>query len=237
MLIEIWSDIMCPFCYIGKAHFEKALDSVSFKDEIEVIYKSYQLDPNYQHLPGDTTFKYLSRSKGMSLEQVKEMTSHVEQMGKNAGLIINFNTSVPANTFKSHELIHFAASIGKAKEMKERLFKAHFQEGLNIQDSEILLTLSANIGLSKESTNEALKSDKYAYDVKQDVAEAQQLGIRGVPFFLFNRKYAVSGAQPEQVFVEVLQKSYTEWKESDSAFTFLAGDESSPSCTDDKCDI
>lgn len=237
MLIEIWSDIMCPFCYIGKAHFEKALDSLSFKDKIEVKYKSYQLDPNYHHVEGDTTYKYLSASKGMPLEQVKEMTNHVEQMGRNAGVNINFSTNIPANTFKAHELIHFAASEGKGTAMKEKLFKAHFEDGLNIEDDSVLLSLAQEVGLSEDAAKEALNSDKYAYEVKLDIAEAQQIGIRGVPFFLLNRKYAISGAQPESVFVEALEKSFSEWKESNPDITFLGGDSSAPSCTDDKCDI
>ena len=237
MLIEIWSDIMCPFCYIGKQHFDKALNSVSFKNEIEVQYKSYQLDPNYHNEAGDTTYSYLSRSKGMPMEQVKEMTGNVEQMGKNAGITIDFSTNIPANTFKSHELIHFAASLDKGAEMKERLFKAHFAEGLNIENNEVLLKLASDVGFSEEDAAAAIDSDKYAYEVKQDLAEAQQIGIRGVPFFLFNRKYAVSGAQPVDVFVEVLEKSFAEWKESNPNITFLNGDSSAPSCNDDSCSI
>jgi len=228
---------MCPFCYIGKQHFDKALDSLSFKNEIEVVYKSYQLDPNYHHVDGDTTYKYLSESKGMSIEQVKEMTSHVEQMGRNAGINIDFSTNIPANTFKAHELIHFAATEGKATAIKERLFKAHFEEGLNIEDDNVLLTLAKEVGLSEDEAKEAIHSDKYAYEVKQDFAEAQQIGVRGVPFFLLNRKYAVSGAQPEGAFIEALEKSFSEWKESNPSIAFLGGDSSAASCTDDNCSI
>ena len=237
MLIEIWSDIMCPFCYIGKHHFEKALHSVGFNDEIKVVYKSYQLDPTYHYVEGDTTYKYLSQSKGMPLEQVKEMTNQVEEMGRKAGVHINFSTNIPANTFKAHELIHFASTLGKGSEMKEKLFKAHFEEGLNIENDSVLLNLATVIGLQENSAKEAIDSDKYAYEVKQDLAEARQIGVRGVPFFLFNRKYAVSGAQPVDVFVEVLEKSFGEWKESNPDITFLGGSGTGPSCTDDKCDI
>ncbi|WP_313190989.1 DsbA family oxidoreductase [Sphingobacterium sp.] len=237
MLIEIWSDIMCPFCYIGKHHFEKALDSFIFKDEIKVAYKSYQLDPNYHYQDGDSTYSYLSRSKGMPMEQVKEMTGNVEQMAKNAGINIDFATNIPANTFKAHELIHFAATQGKGAEMKERLFQAHFSGGLNIEKDEELVSLAEEIGLDKKQAEEALNSDQYAYEVKQDLAEAQQIGIRGVPFFLIDRKYAVSGAQPVDVFTEVLEKSFSEWKEKNPPIIFFKSDDSAPSCTDDKCDI
>ncbi|MGM1430486.1 DsbA family oxidoreductase [Sphingobacterium lactis] len=237
MLIEIWSDIMCPFCYIGKDHFEKALAQLSFKDELEVVYRSYQLDPNYHHQAGDTTYSYLSQSKGMPIDQVRAMTGQVVQMAKQTGLVIDFDRSIPANTFKSHELIHYAASVGKGTEMKGRLFKAHFEEGLNIEDESVLVTLATEVGLDAAGTKEALSSDTYAYEVKQDLNEAKQIGIRGVPFFLFNRKYAVSGAQPTDAFVEVLEKSFSEWRESNPKITFLNPDKDAPSCTDDSCSI
>ncbi len=214
MLVEIWSDIMCPFCYIGKQHFEKALNSLSFKDKIEVLYKSYQLDPNYHNESGENTYAYLSRSKGMSTDQVKEMTGNVEQMGQKAGLIIDFSKNIPANTFMAHQLIHFANTEGKAIEITGRLFKAHFEEGLDIGKEDVLATLAEEEGLSPELTKQALHSDQFAYEVKQDINEAQQIGVRGVPFFLFDRKYALSGAQPIEVFVEVLEKSYQEWLEN-----------------------
>ncbi|WP_099367679.1 DsbA family oxidoreductase [Sphingobacterium sp. 1.A.4] len=219
MLIEIWSDIMCPFCYIGKHQFDKALNALPFKEDIEVQYKSYQLNPEYTHVEGDSTYGFLSRSKGISMEQAKEMTNHVVQMGKQARVHINFDTNIPANTFKSHELIHFAASKGKAKEMKERLFEAHFTEGLNIEKLEVLVQLATEVGLLAEETKEALQTDRYATAVRQDLHEARQIGIRGVPFFLFDRKYAVSGAQGVEAFTEVLEKSYQEWKDNKPEIT------------------
>lgn len=237
MLVEIWSDIMCPFCYIGKHQFEKAFQKLPFKEEVEVIYKSYQLNPAYYHIAGDSTYGFLSRSKGISEEQAKEMTANVVAMGKASGLDINFDTNIPANTFKAHELIHFAATHNKAKETTERLFVAHFVQGLNIEDLSVLVQLATELGLPADETKEALNSDRYARAVRQDIQEAAQLGIRGVPFFLFDRKYALSGAQGTEAFEEVLTKSFEEWKANKPEITFLNKDNTAPNCAEDGCEI
>ncbi|GAA4144025.1 DsbA family oxidoreductase [Sphingobacterium kyonggiense] len=237
MLIEIWSDIMCPFCYIGKHQFENALNQLTFKSDIEVQYKSYQLNPEYHYVAGDTTYGFLSRSKGISVEQAKEMTGHVVQMASQVGLNIDFDTNIPANTFKSHELIHFAASQNKAKEMKERLFQAHFEQGKNIEDQAVLVQLAEEVGLNPEEAREALKTDRYATAVRRDLQEAKQIGIRGVPFFLFDRKYAVSGAQGADAFQEVITKSYEEWKANKPDITFLKSNDDAPNCGNDGCTI
>jgi len=235
MLIEIWSDIMCPFCYIGKHHFEKALASVDFANQIKVAYKSYQLNPETHFTPGETVYSMLSKSKGMPIEQTKEMTSHVVKMAKETGLTIDFDSNIPANTFKSHILIHFAENKGKASDMKERLFGAHFVSGLNIENDDVLLQVGESLGFSAEEIKDALSSEQYAYAVKQDIKEAQHIGIRGVPFYLFDRKYAVSGAQPVASFVEVLEKSFSEWKANNPGIQMLNDQDGDASCGPDGC--
>ncbi|MVZ65873.1 thioredoxin domain-containing protein [Sphingobacterium sp. DK4209] len=237
MVIEIWSDIMCPFCYIGKHHFEKALAAVDFKNQIQVVYKSYQLNPETNYVPGETVYSLLSKSKGLTIEQAKEMTSHVVKMANEAGLTINFDTNIPASTFKSHVMIHLAADKGKAEEMNERLFEAHFVSGLNIEDEQVLKTMGESLGLTAAEIQDALASEKYAYAVKQDIQESRQIGIRGVPFFLFDRKYAISGAQPVDSFVEVLQKSFKEWKDKNPEIQLLNDQDGDSTCGPEGCII
>ncbi|MFC4143204.1 DsbA family protein [Pedobacter mendelii] len=214
MKVEIWSDVMCPFCYIGKRHFEKSLEALPFKNEIEVEWKSYQLNPEYHNTNNENVYDYLSRSKGMPIEQAKQMTKQVVEMATNAGLKMDFDKNIPANTFNAHRLIHLAAKHNLQDLAEEKLFEAHFVRSLNIGEDAILLQLAEEIGLDKMEAEDVLKSDKFAEAARYDVYESQNLGIRGVPYFVMDRKYAVSGAQPIQTFTDVLTQSFTEWKSS-----------------------
>ena len=237
MLIEIWSDIMCPFCYIGKHHFETALDQVNFKDKLKIQYRSYMLNPDYYNVEGESTYSMLSRTKGITIDQAKDVTQRVVQMGTEVGLSINFDTNIPANTFKSHELIHLASKYKIGSQVKELLFEAHFNKGKNIEDIKVLINIADEAGIPKEEVEKALQSDEFAYAVKQDIQEARNLGIQGVPFFLFDRKYAVSGAQPVSVFFGALTKSFEEWKKENPSITILNKDDQSLNCNDDSCNI
>ncbi|MFC4211794.1 DsbA family protein [Pedobacter lithocola] len=212
MKVEIWSDVMCPFCYIGKRHFEKAIEALPFKNEIEVDWKSYQLNPEYHNINNENVYDYLSRSKGMPIEQAKQMTKQVVEMATNAGLTIDFDKNIPANTFNAHRLIHLAAKHNLQDLAEEKLFEAHFVRSLNIGEDAVLLQLAEEIGLDKAEAKEVLQSDKFAEEVRYDIYESQNLGIRGVPYFVMDRKYAVSGAQPVQAFTDALTQSFTEWK-------------------------
>ncbi|MDN3586663.1 DsbA family oxidoreductase [Pedobacter aquatilis] len=214
MKVEIWSDVMCPFCYIGKRHFEKAIDKLPFKNEIEVEWKSYQLNPEYQNTNNETIYDYLSRSKGMPIEQAKQMTKQVVDMAANAGLNIDFDKNIPANSFDAHRIIHLAAKHGLQDLAEEKIFEAHFVKGLNVAENSILLQLAQKIGLDKSETEKVLKGDEFAEAVRYDVYESQNLGIRGVPYFVMDRKYGVSGAQPVQAFTDALTQSFKEWKET-----------------------
>jgi len=217
MKIEIWSDVMCPFCYIGKRHLEKALAELPFKDSIDINWKSYQLNPQYQNVDGESLYDYLSRSKGISLEQAKQMTAQVAEMANNVGLNIDFEHSIPANSFNAHRLIHFAASKGKQDLAEEYLFKAHFEEAKNINDINVLLEIAKSLGLDKEQAQKVLAGNAYEEEVRFDIYESQQLGVRGVPFFVMDRKYALSGAQPIEAFKQAITQSYQEWEKVQKA--------------------
>lgn len=214
MKVEIWSDVMCPFCYIGKRHFEQAIEKLPFTNEIEVDWKSYQLNPEYHNTNNETIYDYLSRSKGMPIEQAKQMTKQVVEMASNAGLTMDFDKNVPANTFDAHRLIHLAAKHGLQDLAEEKLFEAHFVKGLNLGEASVLLDVAEEIGLDRTEAESVLKGDEFAEAVRYDVYESQNLGIRGVPYFVMDRKYGVSGAQPVQAFTDALTQSFTEWKEA-----------------------
>ncbi|KQB99150.1 DsbA family oxidoreductase [Pedobacter sp. Hv1] len=212
MKVEIWSDVMCPFCYIGKRHFEKAIETLPFKNEVEIEWKSFQLNPEYQNTDNEDLYTYLARSKGMSVAQAKQMTTQVVAMAENVGLNIDFDTNVPANSFDAHRLIHYAASKGLQDQAEEALFHAHFMEGKDIAKADVLIEIAKSLGLDEAETLSILKSDDFAEGVRYDVYESQQLGVRGVPYFVFDRKYALSGAQPIDAFEGALTQSFTEWK-------------------------
>lgn len=207
MKVEVWSDIMCPFCYIGKKNFENALQQFAGAEEVELEWKSFQLDPTIPQGVSYQEGEYLSKSKGMAPAQVKGMLQSVSQTAAQAGVEMNFDQVIVANTMYSHRLLHFAKSKGLANELKERLFKAHFNEGLDVGKIEVLVQLGNEVGLVGAEIQAMLESEEYLYDVAQDVQEAANIGVQGVPFFVFNRKYAISGAQPVAAFLETLEKT------------------------------
>ncbi len=212
MQVEIWSDVMCPFCYIGKRKFEAALSQFAHKENIEVIWKSYQLNPEMKTDTNKNSIVALAEHKGISIEESKEMHKYVVEMAANAGLKYNMDKTISANSFNAHRLTHYAKSQGKQLEVEEKLFEAYFISGKNIDDINTLISLGESVGLSHEALAKVLQGNDYAEDVRKDVYEAQQVGVRGVPFFVFDRKYAVSGAQESAVFLQSLQKAFEEWK-------------------------
>lgn len=234
MKVEIWSDVMCPFCYVGKKHFENALAQLPFKDKIEVEWKSFQLDPT---LPvegaSESTLEYLVKRKGMPKEQIEGMMHHLDQSGAAVGIEFRQDIAIPVNTFRAHRLIHLAQSHGKGNEMEEALFFAHFTAGKNVGDLEVLTELATSIGLNKEEVVALLQSDEQTQEVKNDIEEAQALGISGVPFFVVDRKYGISGAQPIDTFAEALTQAY---EESQPKFE-MKGDQDAKACGPDGCEI
>ncbi len=212
MVVEIWSDVMCPFCYIGKRKFETALNQFKHKDKVNVVWKSFQLAPDLKTDTSKTIHQFLSEHKGMPLDQAKQMNDQMSTMAKQSGLTYNFDQSVVANSFDAHRFSHFAKEHGVQNEAEEKLFAAYFTEGKNIADHETLAQLGVDIGLDANEMKAVLTSDKYAEDVENDSNEAQQIGVRGVPFFAVNRKYAISGAQESSLILETLEKSFAEWQ-------------------------
>ncbi|WP_288445910.1 DsbA family oxidoreductase [uncultured Chryseobacterium sp.] len=233
MKIEIWSDVMCPFCYIGKNNFEQALNQLPFKDEVEVEWKSFQLDPTLDPNKTQDTLQYFREKKGVAEAQATQMLGQVTEMGKGAGIDFNFGKTLITNTFSAHKLLHLAKRYNKSNAMEEALFIAHFIDGKNVGDTEVLVSLAEKLGIDKEEARQAITTDQLDDEVNQDIQEARNNGISGVPFFVLNGKYAVSGAQPAAVFENALQQTY---KETVSPFKDLSG-ENGASCDADGCSI
>lgn len=232
MKIEIWSDVMCPFCYIGKRNFETALEQFEHSKHIEVIWKSFQLDPEMPQVAKENYVDYLVQRKGMSVEQVKEMLANVTESAKQVGLTYDLDKSVLVNSINAHKLLQFATTKGLVNELEERLFSAFFTEGKNIANLESLTQLGKEIGLDENELQIAFTDDNYAYMVNQDIAEGRQIGVQGVPFFVLDRKYGVSGAQPSPVFLENLEGAFKEWRELNPE-SKLKMASNGPSCTPD----
>jgi len=231
MKVEIWSDIMCPFCYIGKRHFEAALAQFPDKDKIDLQWKSFQLDPGITAQPGKDVYTYLAERKGMSREQSVQMHKQVVDMASNAGLNYDFDKAVIANSFDAHRFIQYAKTKGLGDAAEEHLFKAYFTEGKNVADFDVLAAIGVAIGLDKEEVLKVLNSDAFSNEVDFDISEASQIGVRGVPFFVMNRKYAVSGAQPVDAFMQTLKVSVDEWKKENPARELIVTE--GASCTPD----
>lgn len=208
MEISIWSDIRCPFCYIGKKKFESALERFEHKDKVKIIWKSFELDPNMQTRTDVNAITHFCESKGIDEKQAQHMFNGAVQMAKEVGIDFNFEKSVPANSLNAHRLMHFAKSKVEVGEIKEALLEAHLVSGKNIDDIDFLVSLAASKGLNAEEVRTMLLSEDFTYEVRQDQMEARNLGISGVPYFVLDRKYGISGAQPSEVFLEALEKAW-----------------------------
>lgn len=216
MHVEIWSDVMCPFCYIGKHRFEEALRQFDHKSKITVLWKSFQLDPSISGTQNKGYAEVLATKKGMSLDHVQQMFAHVAAMGASSGVQLYFEKAIVANSHKAHQILHLAHSQGLQNAMKESLLKAHFTDGKDLEDAETLVALGSEVGLGAEEIRAVLRENTFADAVSEDIHEAEHLGIQGVPFFVFDRKYAVSGAQEVSVFAEVLRQSFEEWEQENA---------------------
>jgi predicted DsbA family dithiol-disulfide isomerase len=230
MKIEIWSDVMCPFCYIGKRRFEDALQQFAHKDEVEVEWKSFQLNPDMKTDPSQNINQYLADVKGWNLDYAHKMNNQVTEMAAQVGLTYDFDKAVVANSFNAHRLSHLAKKHGLGDAAEEALFKAYFTDGKNIDDQDTLIGLGISIGLEAEEVKQTLESNDFADAVKYDIAEAQHLGIQGVPFFVMNNKYGVSGAQTVPVFSETLEKSFADWQQENAKpkLTMIDGESCGP---------
>ena len=212
MKVEIWSDVTCTHCYTAKRKFERALSQFKDRDKIEVIWRSFELAPWLKTDPNKFLPQFLQELQGISLKQAQDMIDHVTDSVKEVGLEYNLNKAIPANSFNAHRLSHFSKVRGLQDKMEERLFNAYFIEGKNIDDTPSLVELAKEIGLNVSEVKNILETTKYADQVNQDLAEAKQIGIASVPKYIFNRNSKVSGAQDSNVYLEILEKEFAQWK-------------------------
>ena len=214
MTIEIWSDVVCPFCYIGKREFENALARFPHKDEVVVEWKSFELDPSAPQRSEHDMYGMLVAKYGGTRDDAQARVQGVVERAKSVGLEYQMDKAVIGNSFDAHRLIQLAKTKGKGAEAEERLFKAYFMEGAHLADHATLVRLAKEIGLEGKEVEGMLASTRFTEEVRADEREAQQLGVQGVPFFVIDRKHGVSGAQASDHFLSALEQA---WKERSAA--------------------
>jgi predicted DsbA family dithiol-disulfide isomerase len=233
MKVEIWSDVVCPWCYIGKRRFEDALARFDHRGDVEVVWRSFELDPQAPvRRVGDTADR-LAGKYGMTREKALAAQAHMTEVAAEEGLDFRFDLSKSGNTFDAHRLLHLAGDRGVQDAAKERLLKAYFTDGEPIGEPETLARLATEAGLDPDEVQEVLAGDRYATEVRSDERDAAGIGISGVPFFVVDRTYAVSGAQPADVLLKVLERS---WSETHPLVMVEAGGEQA-TCEGDSCAV
>jgi len=210
LTVEIWSDVVCPWCYIGKRRFEAALAAFEHADEVTVMWRSFELDQEAPKVAEGTATERLAAKYGMTLERAQQLHAEMTERAAEEGLDFRFDLARGGNTFDAHRLIHLAATYGHQAAAEERLMRGYFTEGEAISDPETLIRLVAEVGVEVEEARDVLAGDRFASDVREDELLASQLGIQGVPFFVLDRRYGVSGAQPPDVLVQALERAWGE---------------------------
>ena len=207
MKIEIWSDVVCPWCYIGKRRLERALGEFEHAGEVEIAWRSFQLNPDTPPGTAVPTRDYLAQRFG---PQATAMTGRVAELGRDEGLDFDFDAALTVNTLDAHRLLHLAADLGVGDAAKERLLRAHFTEGADLSDPDTLVRLLGEVGVDPDRVRAVLAGDEYANAVRDDIEQARLLGATGVPFFVIDRKYGISGAQPAEAFLHALRTAYAD---------------------------
>jgi predicted DsbA family dithiol-disulfide isomerase len=210
MKVEIWSDVVCPWCYIGKRRFESALDRFEHRDATQVEFRSFELNPGAQASEGTNLDEVLARKYGFGLEQARALHARVAKTAAGEGLHYRLDIAKHGNTLDAHRLIHLAAAEGRQAAMKERLMAAYFTEGKAISDHVSLTQLAVEVGIDGDRARAVLASDEFENEVRSEEREANELGITGVPFFVINRRYGVSGAQAPEVLLDALEMAWNE---------------------------
>ncbi|MDP2309743.1 MAG: DsbA family oxidoreductase [Pseudomonadota bacterium] len=211
MQIDVWSDVVCPWCYVGKRRLEQALARFAHRDDVQVVWHSFELDPNAPKEATMSLGELLGKKYGMSREKVDAMQASLTSVAALDGLAFAFEKARPENTFDAHRLLHFAAGLGLQGALKERLLRAYFTEGRRIGDHAELTALAAEVGLDPAAVAAVLAApDAYARDVRADQDSGRALGIRGVPFFVLDKKYGVSGAQPAEALLAAITQAWGE---------------------------
>lgn len=237
MKIEIWSDYICPFCYIGKRKIERAIEKFEHKNDIVIQYKSYELSPDATYIPGKSYHELLADKYNMTTEKAKQMNENIRLQASENGLEYDFDLMQPTNTFDAHRIAKLAAKENKGQEMTERLFKAYFTEGLLISDHNTLRRLANDVGVDAEKVNLILESRKLSSHVRDDEEQAAQIGVQGVPFFVLNETYAVSGAQPIEVFIEIFNKVWEEEHKNPALKSLMPKNSKTSYCTGEGCGV
>jgi predicted DsbA family dithiol-disulfide isomerase len=206
--VDIWSDVVCPWCYIGKRRFEAALERFDHAGDVEVTWHSFELDPTAARHRDRPLDESLAEKYGMSIDEARASHARLTELAAAEGLEYRFDIARPGNTFDAHRLIHLAAERGRQGEMKERLMRGYFTEGEPIGDRDALARMAADVGLSEDEARTALAGGRYSAEVREDERLAHQIGIRGVPFFVLDRRFGVSGAQPAEVLLQALDHAW-----------------------------
>lgn len=210
MKIEIWSDIACPWCYVGKRRFERALEQFEHAGDVEVVWRSFELDPQAPRTHPESQDELLAKKYGMPVEKARAMNERMTGEARKEGLDFHLDRVRVGNTFDAHRLVHLAAESGRANAMKERLMRAYFTEGEAVGDPETLVRLGADVGLDEARVRAVVNGDAHATAVRADEARARSFGVSGVPFFAIDERYGVSGAQPAEVLLDALRQAYEE---------------------------
>jgi predicted DsbA family dithiol-disulfide isomerase len=235
--IEIWSDVVCPWCYIGKRRLETALDRSGHREDIEIVYRSFELDPSSPRVPVETVAEHLGAKYGGGPEAGRQMVERVEAVAAEEGLVFQLGKAKRANTVDAHRLLHLALAEGGPalqSTLKEALLASYFLRAENVADHDLLRRTAVEAGLDAARVDEVLASDEYADAVERDIREATSLGATGVPFFVIDRKYGVSGAQPAEAFVQVLERA---WSEAHPVLEHVGAGSDAEACGPDGCPV
>jgi predicted DsbA family dithiol-disulfide isomerase len=227
MQVEIFSDVVCPWCAIGKRRFEVALERFPHRHEVDVIWRAFELDPGAPALGDVDMASHIAAKYGMTKEQAVASQERLSEMAAQEGLEFHFDRARRANTFDAHRLLHYALEVGHQDALKDRLFQAYFRDGEAISDQATLVRLAEEVGLDRAKTTEVLESGRYGHAVRTDEAEAQAFGITGVPFFVIDRHFGISGAQSPESILQVLEEAW-----ADSATGLVVSTEAGTACED-----
>jgi predicted DsbA family dithiol-disulfide isomerase len=230
MQVEVWSDVVCPWCYIGKRKLETALSRFPHADQVEVVWRSFQLDPSIPEGHTEPTLPALAAKYGKPVEEMAAMQQRVEDIAAGEGLEYHLAEGISGNTLRAHELIHLAAERGLGGAMKERLLHAHFEEQRSVFDVDSLAALAVEVGLDDAEVRAALADRRFLPAVREDIDTARALGATGVPFFVVDRAYGAAGAQPAETLLELLQRA---WSDSHPLVTVPAAE----GCEDGSCAV
>jgi len=216
MKIEIWSDIACPFCFIGKRQLENALKEFPHSNQIEVEWKSFLLDPSIPKDANQSLSDYFINTKGLTLSQVEKLTKRIQNHAHQAGLDFNYDRAIAANTLNAHRLSHLAKT--KSAELQNRaedlLFKAYFIEGKNVNEMQVLIEIGTQLGLEAKEVEETIMEQRFSEAIRKEGEEATTLGIPVIPHLILNKQQVISGVQTEEKLLQIVEKAYQEWKEN-----------------------